>query len=126
MKDNYITAVLEKIKTGDSLDKIIKGLQSTLKERGHQRLYAPILRGVLKVLEATGTNKITVVVPNDNVYEKELAKIKEALAELAATGEPEVVIDPTIVGGWLVEANNKILDKSYKTKLVNLYRALTT
>ncbi len=125
MKDNYIAAVLQKIEAGDDIGTVITGLKSALDKKGHQNLYAQILRGVNRVLEANSATDTVVTVKSSDSYEKQSAAIKAALETLGSTSEPAVVIDETIVGGFVAEANNRRIDQSYKSKLIALYRNLT-
>lgn len=125
MRDNYITAVLDELRAGKDPDAILQGLKKVLKEKGHTQLYPSVLRGVMRVLESHGTTDARVVTKDATAYEKQQAAITAALAELGAVGTPEVHFDETIIGGFIAEASGKQLDKSYKTKLVSLYRNLT-
>ena len=125
MKDNYITAVLEELRSGTNPEKVLTGLQNTLKKKGHEKLYGVILRGVARVLEAGSAEDVMVTVASDTDYKKHKDAIAQALKELDADAEPAVQVDKTIVGGFLAEANNKRIDQSYKSKLVTLYRNLT-
>lgn len=125
MKEHYIKAVLEMVHEGKDPAEVLQKLREVLDRRGHTRLYHSVLRGVARVLEARGTKSATVVVANEAGYQKYQAAIEAALQEFGAKHSPEVIVDETIVGGYIVEAENKQLDKSYKTKLVSLYRNLT-
>ena len=126
MKENYITAVLEELRMGSDPERILRGLKTALQKRGHDRLYAAILRGVVRVLESDSTETTVVTVVDQAAFEKQKNVIMDTLASLGTNDQPKVVQDSTIVGGFIAEAANKRLDKSYKAKLVSLYRSLTT
>ncbi len=52
--------------------------------------------------------------------------IQEALQELKAERNTvRTVVDATLIGGFTAEYNNTRIDRSYKEKLVSLYRAIT-
>jgi len=125
MKDSYITAVLEELKAGHDPSKVLAGLKNTLAKKGHDRLYAAILRGVARVLEAGSAESVVVTTVSEADYKAHKDAITAALKTLDADTEPKVQIDETIVGGFVAEANNKRIDASYKSKLVTLYRSLT-
>ena len=125
MKDNYITAVLEALLAGKDPEVTLQGLKKVLQEKGHTQLYPSVLRGVARVLESRGTHDARVVVTDAAAYEKQKAAIDAALRELGAHDKPELHLDETIIGGYIAEAQGRQLDKSYKTKLVSLYRNLT-
>lgn len=127
MNKHYIKAVLEMIKAGKTPDEILVGLAKVLKDKGHERLKASVLRGVLRILEADSDRLSSVVVvakaADTARYE---AAIKTALAQLTTDSNYTVVEDDTLIGGFIAKANNTTYDASYKTKLVKLYRNLTT
>lgn len=125
MKKNYITAVLEMLHDGQEPSTVLEGLKRTLKQKGHERLYASVLRGVERVLEAHGAETSRVVVASNQAYEKQKTAILSALQSLSSVNTHKVVVDETIIGGFIAEANDKQMDASYKTKLVSLYRNLT-
>lgn len=125
MRGNYITAVLDELLEGKDPEVTLEGLKKVLEQKGHTRLYPSVLRGVARVLEARGTHDARVVVKDTAAYEKQKEAITAALKKLGTTEEPELQVDETIIGGFIAEAEGKQLDKSYKSKLVSLYRNLT-
>ena len=125
MKDTYVTAVLEMIAEGVNPEVVLSGLQTSLKEHGHDRLYATVLRGVLRVLSAGSAETALVTVAAENDVEKHQAAINASLKDLATDAVPTIAIDESLIGGYVAEANNQRIDASYKTKLVSLYRNLT-
>lgn len=126
MKQQYINALLQMLKEGKDPTKILNGFKTTLKNRGHEALEASVLRGVLRVIEAKSIDGAVVTVASAESYEKQAAAIAAALTDLGTTSDPAVKVDETIIGGFVAEANNVRHDASYKSKLVNLYRSLTS
>ena len=126
MKNHYITATLELIYTGKDINEVLEGLKKAQAARGHDRLFVPVLRGVLRTLssEKAGQDAL-VVVSAETDYQTQVEAIKTALSDLGATSEPVVKVDPTLVGGFVAEANYQQINASYKQKLVTLYRSLT-
>lgn len=126
MKDTYTQALLDLLTPDADASAVIKGFKETLKERGHERLFETVLKNVLRVLEAERPSTV-VTVANQKDVEKYAAEIKAALSELSAGDqEPLVKVDDTIIGGYLVENNRRRFDASFKSKLVDLYRSITT
>jgi F0F1-type ATP synthase delta subunit len=127
MNKHYIKAVLEMIRTGKSPDEIFTGLSKVLKEKGHERLKASVLSGVLRILEAESdrTSTTITVAKSEDISRYESA-IAEALKKLAVSNDYKVLEDKSVIGGFIANANNQVYDASYKTKLVNLYRNITT
>lgn len=126
MKENYIKATLELLNSGTSAGEVIKGLQSALKKNGHGQLFGSVLRGVNRILSAQKTNAVNVVTANETDQKKLQAEIKTALKQLEVSEENvSHNVDDTLIGGFVVEANNRRLDQSYKASLIKLYRSLT-
>lgn len=123
MKDTYTTALLDLLATTADAEAVLKGFKDTLTKRGHEQLYGPVLRRVLTRLKAARPTTM-VVVASETAYEAQKAAITKALTDLGGN-EPVVVVDDTIVGGFIAEHNHTRLDASFKTKLVSLYRSLT-
>lgn len=125
MKEQYINAVLEMLKTGKESEVVLSGLKDTLNKRGHLSLEASILASVLRVIEAKSIDETVVTVASKESYNQQAAAIAAALKNLKANIESTIKIDPTVIGGFIAEANNTRHDASYKTKLISLYRSLT-
>lgn len=123
---DYIGAVTELLNEGRDGARVLSQLAETLARKGHSSLYPRILHGVQHELErrqALTTAHVTVSSTHDSA--RLAPKIKAALAELNITKEPETRIDGTIIGGFTITHGDRIIDHSYKTQLVALYRALT-
>jgi F0F1-type ATP synthase delta subunit len=126
MKNHYIQATIEMIQSGTAVEAVFAGLQKTMQAKGHMRLYASVLRGVLRILETKKDVAVaTVVVASDADVQKYADIIKSTLTSLEAGEDFSTEIDETIIGGVIVKNNNTIVDRSYKTALTNLYRATT-
>lgn len=125
MRDRYITATLELLAAGHDPEAVVRGLKATLDRRDHGKLYARVLRGVLRALTDTQrTTTARVVVANAAASEKLSAVIAEHLQALKADTHT-VTIDPTLIGGVVVEHGSKRIDASYKRALIDLYTRIT-
>jgi len=125
MKNHYIQATLEMIQSGTDTEKVFEGLQKTMQDKGHMRLYASVLRGVVRVLETKKVTSVaTVVVAKDADVQKYADVIKAALSSIKAGEDFSTKVDETIIGGVIIKGNNTIVDRSYKTILTNLYRSV--
>ena len=126
MKELYIDAVLQMIKEGKEFSGIIDGLQKIMQQKGHTSLLAPVLRGVLRVLQTEKTTGTVIYIAKEADREKLAARITTTLAAInAENDEPTFVVDETLIGGVLAKRNNVVIDRSYKTALINLYRSVT-
>ena len=124
MKDSYTTALLELLSTSDDVAKVLNGFKQTLERKGHERLFVPVLRAVLRELESKRATT-TVATRSEADQKKFAADIEATLKELGAAANPEFVTDETMIGGFVAEHNHVRVDKSYKSKLVSLYRNFT-
>lgn len=126
MKNTYIKAGFELLAAGQSVELVLKNLAEVMKQKGHASLWAGVLRGLVTRIERDNFQALPSVVV---AKEKDLvtAKIQQLLQELGSEQKDfTTVIDPTIVGGMKVSHNYRLIDKSYKTKLRNLYQAIVS
>ena len=124
MKNHYINATLSLIQSGSDPQSVLDGLLKSMQSKGHERLYASVLRGVVRVLETKkDSTQATVVVAKEADVAKYASVITETLTSLDAGSDFSTKIDETIVGGVIVKSNNTVVDRSFKTALTNLYRA---
>lgn len=126
MKQAYISALLEMLSSSTDSSVVIKQFHSLLQRKGHAQLFGPVLRGVLRIIEARKGTSTTVAVASVNAFSAQQSAIETALKQLGATGKPTISIDSSLIGGYVVTHNNIVIDASYKTKLLTLYRSLTS
>jgi len=126
MKAHYTKAVIALLEAGQPIDQVLSGLVRTLATHNHSKLFGSILRAAARTMSAGSAHESTVTIAKDADHETLKAVITKALAQLHATTQPVIVVDPTIIGGYIVEANNQRIDASYKKSLVSLYQNLTT
>lgn len=127
MLKEYAQSVLELLKAGEKPEKVFRGLESVMKTRGHKRLYTRVLSSVARRLSARGNETEPVLVlASINDKRNYSMDIERALGELRTDGKMlKTVEDKTITGGFLLTHQGKLIDKSYKTKLLNWYRRAT-
>ena len=121
----YVTAVIDLITTTNDVEGVLRGLKAALDARGHGALLLPILRAVERELEAA-RESIVVTVAKESDAVRLKGEIEAMLQTLGATSAPSIVVDETIIGGAIVEADHVRIDQSYKNALTTLYRSLTT
>lgn len=122
MHIEYTKALLDLIHDGTPVDEVLAGVQKVMAARGHDRLYGKVLRNALRVLSARNeyAGAFVSVARKSDIAAHEAA-IKEALAHLGAEPEYEVGVDEALIGGYVVQAKNTLIDASYKKALVKLY-----
>lgn len=125
MKQAYITALTEALLNTKDVDGALESTQALLIKKGHVRLWPAVLKGVVRALEKferEDTPRIIVA--------KESAKnsdaLQKALATLAVTNKNEKMeVDSSLIGGFVVQYKDKMVDASYKRALIDLYRKVT-
>jgi F0F1-type ATP synthase delta subunit len=127
MKNHYIQATLDLILSGKNPDEVILGLKKTLEAKGYTRLYPSVLRGVLRILETKkDTVGAVVTVASQSDVEKYKTVINSALEKLTGSEDFSTHVDQTIIGGVVISDGKTVIDKSFKTTLLNLYRSITS
>ncbi|MEK7639138.1 MAG: F0F1 ATP synthase subunit delta [Patescibacteria group bacterium] len=128
MKSEYTHALLQLLEEGLPIEKALAGLRTTLARRHHGKLFVPILREVVRVLEAKKGVRQAVVATASTATQKALAeKIKSALTALGASTDTPVenVVDETLIGGFVATFNHEEYDYSYRKALKSLYESIT-
>ena len=127
MKDHYINATLTLLAEGAATDKILSDLKRVLEAKGHTRLYASILRGLLRQMDAKQhTGDVTIILAKEADLTKHKEAIESALERYTDGPDHTTTVDENIIGGFVLRFGNTVLDQSYKTRLVKLYRSLIT
>ncbi len=124
---DYAAALISLKQAGNDDETIVRGLVRTLRARGHLRLAPRILRAYAQAeAEHERKHRATLVVARSEDAQKFAVPIEQAHAMLGATDtRPEVVVDDTLVGGYVLTTGTHMLDASYKQALIALYRRLT-
>jgi len=124
LKNDYIEAVSALLDEGKDFDGVIKNLKEVLEKKGHQKLYKSILIGLqIKTESSLETNVAQVSVARQKDLEISKERISKSLTELESD-DYDASVDPSLIGGYVIEYDNKIIDNSYKSRLVTLYRSL--
>lgn len=128
MKAHYVQALLASLRDGMSAEVALTGLTHALQKKHHEKLLAPVLLEVVRVLEAekgVDTAEVRVAKAADLHILK--SQIDATLQVLGATTDTTVkeVVDETVVGGFVATYNYHEQDKSYKKALKSLYESIT-
>ncbi len=128
MKKSYIKAVIELIRSGQDIKDVLNNLEAALVRKGHQGLHLAILEGVVRELELIQGEEVSVITVADA---KDAEKLEAAiLASLKTIGgelkSAKIEIDKSLTGGYIASHQGQTVDASYKTKLLKLYRTITT
>lgn len=122
----YVQATIEMLESGQKPELVLGNLKILLQKKGHLHLYKNILINLLRRLEQSSQTQIaTVTVAKEEAVDELKNAISNALSQLNVTSKPEIITDPNIVGGLLVETKDQRIDATYKSALLRLYRKIT-
>lgn len=120
----YATLVMNTLKSGGDSE-FAKKLVAYLKKRGHASLLPAIVQRVERMAQNTSGARVMLAKASD--AEKFAQSIASALTTLnVAAGDYAVTVDERVVGGFAVMGMGKVVDKTYRTALVNLYQKITS
>ena len=86
----------------------------------------PEIAAQFDALKADAENKVNVTVTAATAVDKTLAEqIKKALeAKLGRTVELSLAVDPSLIGGAIIQADDMVIDGSVRTRLQRLTEKL--
>lgn len=120
MEKAYAQALAQAVRRGDDEATLVAGLTAHLKREGRAKLLPGIVRELKRVAaaEATLTPQI------------EVASEAEVVAAQAAAREQGIDtqvtrINPDLIRGWRARAGSRLIDRSAKHALVDLYQRIT-
>ena len=125
MKQAYITALTSALLVTKDVEAVLTSTKALLKEKGHERLWPGVLKGVVRALEKYEIDQTPeITLAKEGALS--VAELKAALAEINVASETiRTTIDPNIVGGFILQHQDTMLDKSYKRALVDIYQKVT-
>ncbi len=125
MKQAYITALTEALLDTKDVDGALESTHALLTKKGHVRLWSSVLKGVIVALEKKETEDTPrIIVAKESAKDSEA--LKAALLKLSIQNQPDTVeVDSSLIGGFVVQYKDKMVDASYKRALIDLYRKVT-
>lgn len=117
LTSSYAQALQGALKEGMSVEDALKGLDRTLARHGHEKLKADILEELVRLMETerkSATNKLLVARDGD---------VATMSAQVKTRGDAplDIAVDPTLIGGYVLQQSDTRIDKSYKRALLDLY-----
>lgn len=122
MKADDIAHGLRKaVEVGTTPEKAVDVMTAFLKRKGALSLLPSILHAYTRIQARENRKK-----PVLRVAKQEDADILIASNESVRTLNPEVKIDPTLIGGYVLNKEAQRIDASHKGALLNLYHKITS
>ena len=122
---DYSSAIFDLLVKQRGDEAVFASLQSLLKKKGHEKLYPHILKDLLKKFEKNAKQTSTkVFVRREKDAQSLESSILKAVATLSTDTNFTTQVDPTLIGGFKVVGQDKVIDQSYKKQLLAVYRSL--
>lgn len=124
--DQYALTLIEAAdtKTETDFNAFFDNFVSVLKKKHHYKSLPAILRAVERLSSNKDAANKTVLVVREAVLAGNYQDIVMQHADIFGT-EYDVVEDPQIVGGFMLKNRTNLVDGSYRSRLVKLYKQLT-
>lgn len=117
---NYAQLLIEEFQSGIEAHSAVVKLKKLLKIHRHESLLGPIMKRALRILEESTDSSASIL---KVAFMKD---VKKYLGEMDKHSEPKVVVDPELIGGYVMMENYVMKDGSYRTKLIDWYRRATS
>lgn len=120
---DYIEAGYTLIAQGKEVDVVLHNVKALLAQKGLLKLYPRVLRGLSeKVSRKNKTESTVLVVARDIDVQRHKDEITEALAHIGGSEGYTTLIDPTVIGGFMVTGRGRRIDHTHKSTLLHVYQ----
>ena|SRR6185503_15015340 len=113
MEKFYAQALWKTVENGSIPKAAVESLSKLLKKQGRMDLMGKISKAFVRIAEGNIGDRNRIFVAHE----------KDAKLALQASGveEADICIDETLIGGWRLEGNNEVIDRSFKKHLLDIY-----
>ena len=121
MEKAYAQALVNVLQKGTNEDEAISSLMAHLKEAGRLKLLPAILRELRTLNARTQVLDAAVEVATE-------AESASALSAAASEGisARKATINPLLIRGWRAREGGRLIDRSGKRALIDIYRRITS
>ena len=113
MEKLYAQALWKSVENGLPPKEVVESLAKLLKKQGRSDLMPRISRAFRRLAAAHNGNRTRIFVAHER-------DAKHAL-NVSGVEEADICIDETLIGGWRLEGNNEVVDRSFKKHLLDIY-----
>lgn len=109
-------------KNDTDFDRFYDNFLGLIKVRSHEKMIPGIITAFEGILEESNGGGVQVLVAAEEdaiKYKSEIEQHQDVVGN-----EYKIVVDPNIVGGYVVRSNKVQIDNSYRTRLLDLYHSL--
>lgn len=122
----YTEAAHGALEKGLTPEQMLAGLRTVLTRNGHSSLYTAVLKELVVSLKKDEADTVaTIIVAHHDDVQKYADSIAEFVREAHAQSTA-VVIDETIVGGFIAKTKTKKYNQSYAESLATIYRSIVS
>ena len=123
MENAYAQALWTMIEKGTPQADAVRALHTFLKKSGRVALLPRVARAFARIAAQHASRDAVVLSVADKSHEHSALKAASVIDSSAS--EARIVVDPTLIGGWRLDARETVVDASYKKHLLELYRRTT-
>ena len=118
MERAYAQALWNMVSRGGDHAHAVTALAETLKRTGRSNLIRKILPAFERIAARESKRDVTII---------SVGRKADAGLAMSAAGvtESDVILDPTLIGGYRLERGDVLIDASWKKHLITLYNAVT-
>jgi F0F1-type ATP synthase delta subunit len=128
METAYAQALFKMIDKGSDPKKAVVALHEMLVKRGRQVLLPRIAHAFSRIaMRERARSGMTLVVADAKDEKHAATEAKKVLTKMGVDhrGHIEIKVDESLVGGWVIEGDGRLIDASYKKQLMDIYNAAT-
>jgi F0F1-type ATP synthase delta subunit len=123
MEQAYAQALWRLIEEGTAPSKALHSLTEILRQHGRLALLPRIGKAFARIAEREMQKEtITLTVAREKDERAATQSVKDILAKLKLeTADIAVKVDDSLIGGWRLEGEEMLMDRSYKSRLLELF-----
>ena len=123
MENAYAQALWNIIKGGKQPSDAVHALHAQLEKSGRLALAPRIARAFARIAARDNGKNVATLFVADAAHGAHARTAAQAAG--ADASNATITIDPSLIGGWRLEARETLVDASYKKHLLAIYRAAT-
>ena len=127
MEKAYAQALWQMVSSGMNETEAVRAMHARLEKDGRASLMPRIARAFERIAERNEKKTayvLTVARESDVAHAKK--EIKAFTGEIGEdSADLKTQVDASLIGGWRLEGNERLVDASYKQRLLDLYNSVT-
>lgn len=120
MENAYAQALAQAVRRGDDEAALVQGLTAHLAREGRSKLLPGIVRELKRIAAAE-----TKLNPHIEVASDSERAAAQAAARAQGIETSDIRVNPDLIRGWRARAGSRLIDRSAKHALVDLYQRIT-